>query len=203
MALWRDDLYGSIKSKFWALCGILLWAPALSIPIQISSPYKRYLHCLCLTLKPLIFSPSSTTDPNQNHSITNPIISSSSSSSLFSAPLSTSFDGTMDDLIGSENGVFICPPQPEPNFTSNKIGELIKRRPHLRNRCSPAVPLVQRGVRKRPAAACLTRRYVDGRLILTKENHVGEYSGSGDEKLFKARRENNRLVLSLGVCVPR
>ncbi|KAG6774178.1 hypothetical protein POTOM_021529 [Populus tomentosa] len=127
--------------------------------------------------------PSWSTSPPLVRSLTN----SSSYSSCSSA---------LDDLIGTESGVYMNANIEEETAQMEKLGsyhqqDKRKQRYATRKKYPPPLPLLARtGNLPSHMPWILTRHYIDGRLVLVEERVK-------NREYFEAQRENGRLVLNI------
>ncbi|KAJ6919916.1 hypothetical protein NC651_013756 [Populus alba x Populus x berolinensis] len=129
--------------------------------------------------------PSWSTSPSLVRSLTN----SSSYSSCSSA---------LDDLIGTESGVYMNANIEEETAQMKKLSlesyhnqDKRKQRYSTRKKYPPPLPLLARtGNLPGHMPWILTRHYIDGRLVLVEERVK-------NREYFEAQRENGRLVLNI------
>ncbi|OMO85767.1 hypothetical protein CCACVL1_10008 [Corchorus capsularis] len=186
--------------------------PAAITPMQIQkqcsttpSPASYNIEHLLLPagLKTLIFTPQTQTPTTLIiHSCTIPKTRSPSSpdfQSLFRT-LSThsssysSCSSGMDDMLGTESGVYMSPNElqvPETESSSGNGKRKQQRGSAMTRQFPPTIPLLARtGNLPGHMPWILTRHYKNGRLVL-KEEKVKHH------EYFEAHRENGRLILQL------
>ncbi|XVE95358.1 hypothetical protein REPUB_Repub02eG0090100 [Reevesia pubescens] len=216
----EDGLISKTKSMVLSLCSMISGSSRFPSPMQIQKDQctaSAYKQCLQLPgLKTLIYAQESETPQGQSptHQL-NPLIilpytipqsSSLSSSSDFQSlfpSLSThsssysSCSSGMDDMLGTESGVYMSPDalkMPEIDQKTNGCsypGKRKRERATMTGEYPPPIPLLARtGNLPGHMPWILARHYSNGRLIL-KEEKVKHH------EYFEAYRENGRLILNL------
>ncbi|XP_021285129.1 uncharacterized protein LOC110417217 [Herrania umbratica] len=204
----EDGLLSKTISMVLSLCSIISGSFRFQSPMQIQKEGTAYKHLLLPGLKTLIYAPG--TPPTQSPTHSNPLIIHSytipqavhSFQSLFRS-LSThsssysSWSSGMDDMLGTESGVYMSPDElqmPEmERANGNRDYNPNKRKQGLamKGEYPPAIPLLARtGNLPGHMPWILRRHYSNGRLIL-KEEKVKHH------EYFEAYRENGRLILEL------
>ncbi|XP_041013526.1 uncharacterized protein LOC121256717 [Juglans microcarpa x Juglans regia] len=207
------------KSILSSLSGILLWVSRLHEPSPVHSPKDFPTHnCdLQLGFKTLIYLEArSPRDPNHFVGIVHSYMISSASSSyssglpsisqslLRSTSTSTSSSNLssimLDDLIGTESGVYLSSNEDEIKGLEKSDGRKHDHKPNQRyrahagtrsNHYPPPIPLLaQTGNLPGRMPWVFTRHYGDGKLIL-KVERVKHH------EYLEAHRENGRLILNL------
>lgn len=195
--------FARLNLLFSTLFGIMIWTSASPSPMRFPrewpahSGLKTLLHysrgpdqnlthtCYILHsyMIPAPSPPSWSTSPPLVRSLTN----SSSYSSCSSA---------LDDLIGTESGVYMNANIEEETAQMEKLGsyhkqDKRKQRYATTKKYPPPLPLLARtGNFPGHMPWILTRHYIDGRLVLVEERVK-------NREYFEAQRENGRLVLNI------
>ncbi|KAG2709234.1 hypothetical protein I3760_05G228900 [Carya illinoinensis] len=210
-----QGLISKAKSILSSLCGILLWVSKLQ-PSPVHSPKDFPTHnCdLQLGFKTLIYLEArSPRDPTHFlHIVHSYMISSASSYSSelpsispsllrsTSSNSSSSLSSIMlDDLIGTESGVYLSSNEDEIKGLKKSNGRQHDHKPNQRYRAAgtrsnhypPPIPLLaQTGNLPGRMPWVLTRHYGDGKLIIEVERVK-------HHEYLEAHRENGRLILNL------
>ncbi|XP_057469071.1 uncharacterized protein LOC130758248 [Actinidia eriantha] len=190
----KAGVLSKVKSVISVIYGIFLWVTKLSSSPKSFQPH----HHLQLGIGALIFS-SVQNFFSSSSSLSSSLSSSSSSTSSSSSCFSWS--STMGDLIGTESGVYMSPNE------EKLLGEVHETKPYAnninqrkrnkgigtkreKNYPPPIHSLARTGYLTGRMPWILSRRYVNGRLIL-REERVNRY------EYFEVHRENGRLRLNL------
>ncbi|XWS21549.1 hypothetical protein CRYUN_Cryun30bG0063700 [Craigia yunnanensis] len=216
--LHEDELISSIKSMVLSLCSIISGSSRFPSPVQIqkdqwTASYQQYLQLP--GLKTIVYAQESTPQTQSPTQQLNPLIIHSYTIPQSSPPLSSlssdfqslvrslsthsssysCWSSGMDDLLGSESGVYMSTnalKMPETDQKANYYNHGKRKRGRaMTGEYPPPIPLLARtGNLPGHMPWILARHYSNGRLILKEEK-------AGHQEYFEAYRENGRFILDL------